>query len=90
MNHHSTILHIFPRRHILDLNLSCFVETFDIAKKPDVALGTYCHGLQLELEIVKNEHRQPHLIPEIRSFCRELDRIWSYAAFAVNSVRLFF
>jgi hypothetical protein len=81
MNPNSTIRYRFQRRHILDRDVSYFVELFDIRKTPDVALRSYCGGLELQIEMGNDERRQPYLIPEVRSFYRQLDRVWPHAAY---------
>jgi hypothetical protein len=81
MKPNQVIHYQFQRRHIRDHDVSSFVETFDIPTIPKVALPSYCGGLQLEIEYGEEELRQPYLIPEVRSFCRQLEETWPYVAF---------
>jgi hypothetical protein len=81
MNHNTTIRYVFQKQQIRDLKVRAFVEAFDISEIPDAALGSYCDSLRLELDIDKQERRQPYLIPEVRSFCRRLEQLWPHAAF---------
>lgn len=72
---------IFQRQNVETADFSTLLQAFDPGIMTVEGLRLYADTLQIDFLGYGNENRLQYLIPEIRSFVRELGTVWPYAPY---------